>query len=73
MIVGALLYLGGSFLVTICFNVPRNNILARVDPVAPGSELVWQEYLSGWTAWNHVRTVASLAAAVSFMLQMFSS
>ena len=24
----------------------------------------WAAYLVGWTAWNHVRTVASLAAAV---------
>jgi uncharacterized membrane protein len=29
---------------------------------------VWTHYLSVWTAWNHVRTVASLAAAAAFIL-----
>jgi uncharacterized membrane protein len=24
---------------------------------------LWTDYISGWTAWNHVRTAASLAAA----------
>lgn len=28
--------------------------------------LVMADYLTGWTAWNHVRTVAALAAAAAF-------
>ncbi|WP_375540978.1 anthrone oxygenase family protein [Paenibacillus tyrfis] len=32
-----------------------------------GAEL-WNHYLSKWVAWNHVRTVASLAALASFIL-----
>ena len=34
------------------------------------SELVWTAYLSSWTAWNHVRTMASLAAAASFTMAL---
>ena len=70
---GGTLYLVGSFLVTMWFNVPRNNTLARLTATAPESAVVWKEYLGAWTAWNHVRTVASLAAAVLLMLGVFLS
>lgn len=64
----ALLYLLGSFLVTVLFNVPLNDQLARLgltDPALPG---MWKSYLTRWTLWNHVRTVASLAASLGFVL-----
>lgn len=60
---GSLLYLVGCLLVTIVFNVPRNEALARVVPASPDSAGLWAGYVSSWTAWNHVRTAASLAAA----------
>ncbi len=44
-------------------NVPRNNALAAVDPASAEGARLWAGYLTGWTAWNHVRTVAALAAA----------
>lgn len=62
LILGSLLYLVGSFLVTVVFNVPKNNALASVSPADPGSAILWTSYLDKWTAWNHVRTVAALAA-----------
>jgi len=64
---GAALYLMGCFLVTVVCNVPRNNRLAALDPAAPGAEAEWRKYVREWTAWNHVRAVASLAAAVAFL------
>lgn len=30
----------------------------------------WAGYVASWTAWNHVRTVAALAAAASFSLAL---
>jgi len=63
---GGVLYLAGSLAVTIAFNVPRNQALASVARTAPEGAKLWADYLVGWTAWNHVRTVASLAAAASF-------
>lgn len=64
---GTILYMGGSFLVTIWFNVLRNNKLAHLNPTGPEAVPVWHDYLITWTAWNHVRTIASLAVAVSFI------
>lgn len=60
---GTLLYLVGTFLVTLVFNVPRNNALAAADPASAEGARVWANYLVTWTAWNHVRTAAALAAA----------
>lgn len=62
LILGSLLYLVGSFLVTVVFNVPKNNALASVSPADTGSTSLWASYLDKWTTWNHVRTVAALGA-----------
>ncbi len=64
LLAGSLLYLAGAFLVTIVFNVPRNNALAAVDPASAEGASLWAGYIAGWTAWNHVRAAAALAAAV---------
>jgi uncharacterized membrane protein len=63
LLTGSLCYVVGSFLVTIVFNVPRNNRLATANPEEQATARVWTDYLRSWTAWNHVRTVTSLAAA----------
>jgi uncharacterized membrane protein len=60
---GALAYLLGAFGVTVVANVPRNDALAALDPGAVNAATEWMRYLSEWTAWNHVRTVAALIAA----------
>ena len=70
MLVGSALYLVGSFLVTIVFNVPRNEALAKLAPTDPNSANYWSGYVASWTAWNHVRTVAALAAAASFSIAL---
>lgn len=68
--VGGVLYLVGSFLVTVVFNVPMNDALAAITPASHDGAKVWANYLTYWTAWNHVRTVASLAATASFALAL---
>ncbi len=60
---GTSLYLVGTILVTIVFNVPRNNVLAAVNPASAEGARVWTNFVSTWTAWNHVRTAAALVAA----------
>jgi uncharacterized membrane protein len=67
---GAILYIAGSFLVTLLFNVPRNEALAAQQPDAPAGAALWRLYRSEWTRWNHVRTAASLAAAACFCLAL---
>lgn len=73
LIFGSLLYLIGTILVTMVFNVPLNDALAIVKlDTAEGANL-WAKYLSSWTPWNHVRTIAALAAAALFTLAISSS
>lgn len=66
--VGSMLYLFGSFLVTVICNVPLNDALVRVNAKDADSVTVWKEYKLKWTVWNHIRTVTSLAAFASFIL-----
>ncbi len=65
---GSVLYLVGSLLVTMLFNVPRNNALAALAPSRPEAVELWRTYLSSWTAWNHVRTAAAFGAATAFTI-----
>jgi uncharacterized protein (TIGR02246 family) len=66
LLVGSLFYLIGTIVVTIACNLPLNDALAAVDPSGADTGRVWTNYLKNWTAWNHVRTIAALAAAASF-------
>jgi len=66
LLAGSLLYLVGTILVTIIFNVPLNDALAAVDPTTDHAGHLWATYVKSWTAWNHVRTVSALAAAALF-------
>ena len=70
MLIGILFYLIGSFLVTVVFNVPMNETLDAVRPDSLETANLWTRYLSDWTAWNHVRAVACLLGAGSFILAL---
>lgn len=67
---GSLLYCIGTFVVTMRFNVPLNNELAGVQPDSAKGQQVWERYLSDWVWWNHVRTIAALAATALFVLAL---
>jgi uncharacterized membrane protein len=70
LFVGGLLYVVGTFLVTIVFNVPLNETLATVNPESADAVSLWHDYLSRWTAWNHVRTISALAATASLTIAL---
>ena len=70
LLVGSLLYLIGTILVTIACNLPLNDALTAVDPSSADAGPVWTNYLKTWTAWNHVRTTAAVAAAASFFIPL---
>ena len=72
-VVGGLLYLVGTMLVTIVFNVPRNDVLAAADPASAEGARVWAHYVTSWTAWNHVRTAAALGAAAALTVALWLS
>ena len=69
-LVGGALYLIGTLLVTMVCNVPRNNRLARIAPTDPDSVRLWADYVADWTAWNHVRAAAALAAAAALIIAL---
>jgi len=68
VLAGSALYALGTFGVTMVFNVPRNQALEAVAPESDEAAALWRSYLVEWTAWNHVRTLAALLAAVCFTL-----
>lgn len=70
LLVGGALYLAGTMLMRIAFNVPRNEALASTAPADSGAASLWAGYVTRWTTWNHVRTTAALAAATSFSIAL---
>jgi uncharacterized membrane protein len=66
---GCLLYLL-CVVVTIVYHVPRNNALAHLDASSAAAGGTWRHYLTGWTAWNHVRTLLPLAGSVAFVVAL---
>jgi len=69
-VAGAAAYLIGAVGVTIAANVPRNDRLASLHADSTTAAAVWHDYLGGWTAWNHVRTVGCLTAAAAFAVAL---
>lgn len=68
ILAGAALYVIGSFILTIVFNVPLNNALDASDPTSASGHELWANYLTAWTFWNHVRTLASILSTATFAL-----
>ncbi len=68
LLAGSASYLLGTFLLTMVCNVPWNNRLAAADAASAAGQALWARYVPRWTAWNHVRTVAALAALAAFIL-----
>jgi uncharacterized membrane protein len=66
-VMGGGLYVIGAFGVTVVCNIPLNNRLATLEASDPLAASGWAHYLRSWTPWNHVRTVASIAAAAALM------
>ena len=65
---GSVLYLVGTILVTMRFNVPRNQALKRAAPSSDEAASLWADYLVTWTSWNHVRTAAASLASACFAI-----
>jgi uncharacterized membrane protein len=63
------LYIGGSFLLTVFVNVPLNEQLASVAADASPSELARARagYEGPWNFWNSVRTMFSFLAFVALV------
>lgn len=69
VIAGGLLFLAGTIMVTMIFNVPMNNALEALAPQGEEAARLWSSsYLVDWVRWNHVRTLSSLGALGCFVL-----
>ena len=64
LLIGALAYIIGPFGITMLFNVPLNNLLARADMSA--AHEIWPMYQKRWQWWNHVRTYIGVVS-IAFM------
>ncbi|MGI8625290.1 MAG: DUF1772 domain-containing protein [Geodermatophilaceae bacterium] len=73
VLAGSASYILGALVVTIAANVPMNEAMAQLDPADPNAASFWTRYLSSWTAWNHVRTLASLGAAGLFTVALMQA
>lgn len=67
---GAGLYLAG-WLLTIAYNVPRNDQLAAVTAGTPEAARVWAMYVNEWTSANTVRGVLSLVGGALLAVGAF--
>ena len=67
VVAGSAVYLIGTIGVTMAANVPRNDALAALDADGADAAGHWARYLSEWTTFNHVRTVAALIASGLFV------
>jgi uncharacterized membrane protein len=68
ILVGGALYVAGVA-VTLVFNVPMNEHLARLDYSGAEGAAYWSStYFPQWTFWNWVRVVCSAAAAGCYLV-----
>jgi uncharacterized membrane protein len=69
VIAGGFLFLAGTILVTMVFNVPMNNALVALQPQSEEAARLWSStYLVDWVRWNHVRTLSSVGALGCFVM-----
>ncbi len=64
VLLATLIYLGGTFAVTVVIHLPLNEALADVSTSQAPDQLVsiWEAYSMKWTPWNTARAVAALAS-----------
>jgi uncharacterized membrane protein len=70
VLLASVIYLIGCIAVTMFRNVPLNNALAAATLGTPEAATLWTRYLSEWTFWNTVRTVAPIVSAVLFTVAL---
>lgn len=61
-VAGAALALAG-FVVTVTYNVPHNDLVARLDPASAADAQRWLDLAREWTAANTLRGTLSLVGA----------
>lgn len=67
-VAGGASYFLGVFVLTLLANVPMNKRLDKMDGETELGQTYWLQYLSVWTAWNHIRTGSSAASSICFLV-----
>jgi uncharacterized membrane protein len=62
LIGAAIVYGAGCLALTFLVHVPMNDALAIVTAAPADAPSIWRSYAGPWTAWNHVRAIASALA-----------
>jgi uncharacterized membrane protein len=70
VLAASLVYLLACIGVTMVFNVPLNDALATTQADSAEAAGLWSRYLTEWTAWNHVRTVAPVLSMALLVLAL---
>lgn len=64
---GGAVFFAGTTLLTMIKNVPLNNKLR--DTTKPElRQRVWQQYLSVWVFWNHIRSISAVLSGFLLVL-----
>ena len=67
---GTIIYLIGTFLVTIRIHIPMNNRIATWSSTSPPNE--WATVRARWRRWNHVRAAAAVVSFVFYLTAILS-
>lgn len=70
VLLAALLYVIGMFVVTAAGNVPLNNRLQDSEGNDEQLAHTWALYLGEWTRLNHIRTVSCIASCALLLVAM---
>jgi uncharacterized membrane protein len=70
LLIAALLYLVGTFILTMVHHVPLNDHLKGIDPSSAAAASEWRHYFDSWVPWNHVRTAAPLASTALYAVAL---
>lgn len=72
VVIAAIAYVFGMFVVTVVGNVPLNNQLQQSADSESKLIETWQLYLKQWTRFNHIRTISCIGAGFSLNIsQLF--
>jgi uncharacterized membrane protein len=70
LLVASVLYIAGTFVLTMVHHVPLNDHLANLDPNSAAAASEWRHYFDSWVPWNHVRTIAPAASTALYAVAL---
>lgn len=69
-LVGVVMYLAGTFAVTMIVHIPMNESIATWSTASPPDD--WMAVRTRWARWNHIRTTAAIISFVLYLAAIAS-